>query len=271
MSLFNFNLAEVLSFFAVLVRFTTLFAVLPITGDRMVLQPLKLLLGMAVTLLLFPSLVRSHAIEVRAAWLWSSTVTGLVGTLLSEVLFALLLGWIAKLLFEGIAMSGHLVGTYMGFAQASSYDPHQETQTQIVAQLQSALAMLLFLALEGHHLMLQAALGSYQVLGLGQLQGVSAPIAHQLIAHCGEVLVMAVQLSAPVGVSLFAVNALFGMIGKAIPQLNILAISLTITVLVGLWVMLMTLGESAGIMAFWFEKIIDWLNEAAWLGAHAEH
>ena len=59
----------------------------------------------------------------------------------------------------------------MGFSTASTYDPHQESQTQVVAQIQMAIAMLLFLALDGHHLMLRASLESYRIVGVGGLAG----------------------------------------------------------------------------------------------------
>ena len=49
----------------------------------------------------------------------------------------------------------------MGFSTASQYDAHQESQSQVVAQIQMAIAILLFLALDGHHLMLRASLSSY--------------------------------------------------------------------------------------------------------------
>ena len=80
----------------------------------------------------------------------------------------LVLGFTARLVFDTINFGSNLIGYFMGFATASIYDASQETQTQVVAEIHMAIAMLIFLAMDGHHLMLKASLNSYQVVGLGQ-------------------------------------------------------------------------------------------------------
>ena len=45
------------------------------------------------------------------------------------------------------------------------------------------------------------------------------------------------QLAAPVAVCMFAVNVAFGVLAKAMPQLNILVLSFAVRALVGLVVM----------------------------------
>ena len=59
----------------------------------------------------------------------------------------LVLGYTARLLFDAISLGSNLAGNFMGFAAASTYDPHQESQTQVVAEIQLAIATLMFLAM----------------------------------------------------------------------------------------------------------------------------
>jgi flagellar biosynthetic protein FliR len=266
-SLFNFNQAEMLSFFAVLVRFSVLFAVLPIFGDKVIPTPVKVLLSLSVTIALFPMLVARGNVNPADAMVWGSTASGIIGTIALEVLCALILGYTARLAFEAIQFGGNLVGTFMGFSTAAQYDPHQESQTQVVAQIQMAIATLLFLALDGHHLMLRASLSSYQIIGVGGLAGfvkglgtAQAAFSQRIIVMSGEVIKFGMQLAAPVAVCMFAVNVAFGVMAKAMPQLNILVLSFAVTALIGLAVMLLTVPEFQGAATNVFSLMDDWMT-----------
>lgn len=259
MGIFNFSPEEVLTFVAVLIRFSTLVAVLPFTGDRMIPAPIKVLLSLAITLALFPALVRTGAVRPGDAYQWGATTSSIVMTVGAEALFGLVLGFVGRLVFDAILLAGNLTGTFMGFAAASQFDPHTEAQTQTVAEIQMALAMLLFLALDGHHLMLHSVLGSYSIVGLGQA-GVTGLLSQQLIEVTGNVIKFGLQLTAPVAISIFAINVFFGVFSKAMPQVNILILSFAITSFVGLVVMMVSMGEFGSVATELFARMGDWFQ-----------
>lgn len=259
MSLFNFNENEILTFFMVLIRFGVLIAVLPITGDRFVPAPAKVLFALAVSIMLFPVLVKTGQIVPAQANQWASTAGGIVGCAALETVFALSLGFTAKLLFDAIHFGANLAGNFMGFASASTYDPHQESQTQIVAELQLAFAMLIFLAMDGHHLMLRSALQSYQIVGLGKV-GLNAAFSQRLVDLCGQVLVFGTQMAAPIAVSLFAVNVAFGVMAKAMPQMNVLILSLSVSAFVGMIVMFISIPQFQAAVGGILGRIGEWMD-----------
>lgn len=258
LALFNFSPEEMLTFFAILVRFATLVAVLPLTGDRLIPMPIKVLFSLAISIALFPALVSRGAIHVGEALTWGATPAGIVSTVVLEAMFGLALGYTAKLCFDAINFGANLAGNFMGLAIASQYDPHQETQTQVVAEIQMAIAMLIFLALDGHHLMLRAALQSYDVVGLGRA-GFTAIFADKLIDLTRQVIVFGLQIAAPVAVSIFGVNIGFGIMGKALPQLNILVLSMSITALMGMVVMFLCIPQFATAARSILERMGDWM------------
>ncbi len=256
MSIFNFNLDEMVSFVAVLIRFSVLMSVLPFFGDKLIPLPVRVLLSLSTTIALFPVLVAGKYIHTQDAQIWGSTSGGLVATMALEVVFALVLGFSAKISFDGISFGANLVGTFMGFASASIYDPHQESQTEVIAQLQTTLAMLLFLILDGHHLLLRAALDSYRVVGLGGM-GFYPSLIQKMIQMTGDVIRLGLQIAAPVAVSIFAVNVVFGILSKAMPQLNVFMLSFAVTALVGFVVMFLSVEEFQGLARSVFEKMGD--------------
>jgi flagellar biosynthetic protein FliR len=237
---FSFNQLDALSFFGVLTRTSILVSVLPFYGDRTIPGPIKILLALALSMLLFPVLVAQGRIVPEDAINWASTTYGLASTVLSEVAVGLVLGFTGKIIFDSIQMGSELMGNFMGFAMATQYDPHAETQTEVVSKFHMALAMLLFLVVDGHHMLLQAALESYRFIGLGEATLLGG-LQGDLLSLSSQALRIALQLAAPMALSLFAVNVVYGVLSKAAPQMNILVLSLGISVMIGLFVMLVSL------------------------------
>ncbi|MCM2277225.1 MAG: flagellar biosynthetic protein FliR [Oligoflexia bacterium] len=263
MSLFNFNQEEALTFFAVLVRYSVLLSILPFVGDRFVPGAVKILLSLAVTFALFPALVNGGQVRPGEAQLWGATAGGIVGTITVEAIFALILGFVARMAFDAVTLGGNLMGNFMGFAMASTYDPAQGTQTQVVAEIQMALATLLFLAIDGHHIMLRGALSSYQVVGVGGMglgNGLHGAVGARLLELSGAVVRTGVQLAAPVALAIFGINVVFGVMSKAMPQLNILILSMAVSAVVGLAVMFLSLGEFQAVVADLFAKVGEWMD-----------
>ncbi len=248
-----------LTFFAVLVRVSILFSVLPLVGDRFVPGPAKLLMALGVSFILFPALVARGTLVVSDAEIWGSTVYGIAGVIAQEAIVALLVGFTAKIVFDAIHFGGNLVGTFMGFAAASTFDPHQETQSQVVAEIQYALAMLMFLALDGHFIMLKAALQSYQWVSLGHA-GIAAAVSFQLTQFTAQMIEFGVLLSAPIALCLFAVNIAFGVMAKALPQLNVLVLSFAISAVVGLAILFIGMPEYQELSATILSKMSEWIT-----------
>lgn len=259
MSLFQFSNEEMMTFFAVLVRYSVLFSLLPIVGDRMVPAPVKILLSISVSFVLFPGLVKMGLVRPADAVIWAATTGGIVTTLGSELLVGLVLGFTSKLVFDAIHIGANIAGSAMGFAMASTFDPHQETHTITVAEIQMAVAMLAFLALDGHHLILRAALESYQFCGLGQA-AVGNLLQERIIDITATVFKFGIQLSAPVLIVMFGVNVAFGVFSKSMPQMNILILSLSITAFAGIMVMLLTAPEFQVVASNIMSHSGDWMN-----------
>jgi flagellar biosynthetic protein FliR len=256
---FGFSPEELLVFFAVLVRYSTLVAVLPVTGDRTIPTPVKVLFSLAVTIALFPALLRNGEVRISEAHVWGRSTGGIVSTVVVEAMFGLILGYVAKLCFDAINIGANMAGNFMGFAMASQYDPHQETQSQVIAEIQMAFAMLMFLALDGHHFMLKSAFSSYQIVGIGRA-GITEAFSRHLTELTSQVFGFGLQLAAPVAMSVFFVNVGFGIIGKALPQLNIFVLAMGVTALVGLGVTWLAYPELATAMTSVMERMTDWMR-----------
>jgi len=254
MSLSEWTQNEFLTFFVVLVRTSILFSILPLFGDRVIPAPVKILLSLAVTVMLYPILVSTGRINPADANIWASTASGLIGVIAIETIFALAVGFSARIVFEAIQIGGDIAGNFMGFAAASQYDPHAESQTQVISKLNSTLGMLIFLAIDGHHIMLRAALDSFAVVGLGQAN-FGAAFGERLMGVTSQVVKLGLQFAAPMAVAFFGVNLVYGIISKAMPQLNILVLSFSVSAAVGLVLLVLCLPEFQSLTTTLFEDM----------------
>jgi flagellar biosynthetic protein FliR len=258
-NLFQFSPEEIYTFFAVLIRVSVLIAVLPIFGDKMIPGPVKILLSLAITAAIFPGLIKQGFVRSGDAAIWAASTWGIIRTIGQEALVALALGYTAKLVFDAIQIGSNIVSNMMGFSMASVYDPHHETQTTVIAEIQVAIAMLAFLALDGHHLLLHGALDSYRFCGIGEA-GVNSLIQGRLIEMTGTVFKFGVQLGAPITLVMFAVNVAFGVFSKSMPQMNVLVLSLGISAFAGMIVLMLTAPEFQTVAANVMSRTEDWMQ-----------
>lgn len=230
---------ELLCFFMVLMRMSTLMLLLPIFGDRSVPGPVKILLSVTFSAILFPMLKGSGAIHVEDAVVWSATTGKLLMTVATEVLVGIVVGFAAQLVFHAIQIAGDFISQFMGLSMASMYDPHMENQTMVLGQLMSALAMLTFLAMDGHHLLFRAMTETFNLIPQGHFV-VNEAFKTSIVGLVGNTMLFGIQLAAPMAACMLLVNIVYGIVGKALPQLNILTLSMASSVLIGCFVLIVS-------------------------------
>jgi len=235
----NWSTEELLSFFMVLMRVSTLLMLMPIFGDKTVPANVKILLSLTFSAVLFPILKANGAIHVMDARIWSETAGKLILTLVTEILIGIGVGFASQLVFQSIQVAGDFIAQLMGFSMASMYDPHMETQTLVMGQLLSALAMLTFLSLDGHHMIFRAIVETFHLIPQGHF-AVNEAFKDSIVRLVGNTLLFGLQLSAPMAACMLLVNIVYGIMGKALPQLNILSLSMASSAFIGGFVLLVT-------------------------------
>jgi flagellar biosynthetic protein FliR len=149
--------------------------------------------------------------------------------IISELLLGLLLGLVARLIFTAVEFGATVIGYQMGFAAAEVFDPQNQRQVAIISQFQNIFAILIFLAINGHHLFLQTAIRSYELLPPGQIDfsGQAVPYLMELASHMFSI---GVQFSAPVLAVLLLSGLILGVLARVFPQLNVFLLSFPINI-----------------------------------------
>ena len=182
---------------------------------------------------------------------------------LKEAIIGLMLGLAAMIIISAVQIAGGFIDFQMGFAMANIIDPQTVAQSPLMGQFLNFLTLLVLLAINGHHLILDGIFYSYQFLPMDQFfpnfgeEGTVLFIMKMFVS----VFAIAFQMSAPIVATLFLVTLALGITGKTVPQMNIFVIGFPIKIAVGFLVMIVTMGVLVGVMKELIEFMIVSLRD----------
>ena len=89
--------------------------------------------------------------------------------ILKEALVGLLVGFTAYMILAAIQIAGGFIDFQMGFAIANVIDPQTGAQSPLIGQYIYMFSLLVLLAVNGHHLILDGIFYSYQFIPIDQV------------------------------------------------------------------------------------------------------
>jgi len=229
--------------------------VMPVIGSRIVNARVRVVLAMMISLLVVPLLP-----PMPTAQLLSFTALGFI---VQEALVGVIIGFTFQVVFQMFVLSGQYMAMKMGLGFASMNDPTNGVQTTVLSQFFLMLVTLMFVAVNGHLILVALVVESFQSLPPGRFM--LDPEVFIKVASLGSWLfAAALVLALPVLTSLLFVNMAFGVMSRAAPQLNIFAIGFPFTLMCGLlliWLGLENFDEIFNeTIAFGFSAVSDFLN-----------
>jgi flagellar biosynthetic protein FliR len=214
-----------------LTRVLALFAAAPVLSHRALPLRVKVALGLAVTAVLVPTL---SVPPVGAAL----TGDGL-GLLLYNVLVGLLLGLAVRVVLAAFELAGELIGLQMGLSFAGFFNPASGTAQNPVAGFLSLLALLMFIAIDGHLMLLAALAESFRLF---PLDAAHTPLDFERIVRlAAEMFALALSIALPFVAVLLLINVVLGVLARIAPQLNVFAVGFPLTLASGMALLLVLL------------------------------
>ena len=154
-------------------------------------------------------------------------------------------------------MAGAITGFQIGLIIAQAFDPNAGGQVPIIGRLWLLLASLIFMAINGHHLVIHAFNDSYHVIPPGQVL-INGGTPELMMKYTAYTFVMAVKIAAPVLVTLVLADVALGTVAKMMPTMNIFIVGFPLKVGLGLLVVAMSLP----VFSYVLEKSTSYLNRA---------
>ena len=224
MDLFGFGINEIATFLLVLCRVGGIFTAAPVFGNVNVAPMVRV--GIACSLA-FVFLPLAHYDVSQLALLPFAVA------LVKEALIGIIMGFLASLVFAAIQMAGAFVDLQVGFGFANVVDPMIKERNAVIGQLQNLAATLLFLSVNGHHIMLRGLAESFAVVPLGKMT-LSASITGGMADAFAGIFVAALKIGAPVVGAIFLTDVSLGILARTVPQLNVFVVGFPVKLTVGL-------------------------------------
>ncbi len=215
------------------IRIGAFLMVMPLIGGPYVPIRARLLLAMALTFAIAPTLSITATPEVLSA-------VGLV-MMIQEIGIGVAMGFLVQLVFDAIALGGQVIGMSMGLGFAVFLDRVRGASVPVLGQLFLMLGMLIFLALDGHLEMIRLLAQSFRAMPLGE-QGLSLPIVAELLVWSSNLFVFGLKIALPAITALLVVNLSFGVMSRAAPTLNLFAVGFPVAMLLGFAVIFLNMG-----------------------------
>jgi len=220
-----------------LARVSSLLMVMAVFGSRLAPANIRIGLALAITLLIAPLLPAMPPIELF------SVASFLV--LAQQLLIGIALGLMTQLLMESFIMAGQVIAMQTSLGFATLVDPMNGQSAPVVGQFYMMLATLVFLALDGHLVMLRLVILSFDTLPVST-RGLSITSLRSLAGFVAVMYQAALVMSLSAIVALLLINFAFGVMTRAAPQLNIFSIGFAVSMMSGLLILWLTIGGFLG-------------------------
>ncbi len=150
-----------------------------------------------------------------------------------EVLIGLSMGFFVRILFSAVSAAGEVVSMQSGLSFARSMDPTMMAQSTVLEQFQGLLAAMIFLGIDGHHVLLKSVAKSLRDVPPGAIV-VRPALFEFVIDATGKIFGASLRICAPVIVTLFLMEIGLGILARLIPQVNVFIEGSSMKVLVTL-------------------------------------
>lgn len=214
------------------VRISAMLMIAPIYAASSFPVRIRVVLAVLVTAALYPVLEPVKGVDPVS--LQGFIILG------HQVIIGAAMGFFLQMAFQLLVIAGEAIAMSMGLGFARMMDPQNGVQVPVVAQYFIIVATLLFLSMNGHLLLLQMVIQSFEILPVAET-GMSREGLWLVVAWGSQMFVGAVLVAIPAVTALLVANIAMGIITRAAPQLNIFAVGFPLILLLGFVLLMLTL------------------------------
>jgi len=214
----------------IMIRFAMITAVIPFLVGKPVPGMIRLGFSLVMVIFLYPYLAPAdHSLMPSAPML-------VLLLYMKEAFYGVAIGITGGIVFHAFEGAGGIVDNQRGAAQARLLIPQLGEQSSLFGNLNFLLGIVIFLSIDGHLYFLKAVVESYDKLPLLELPHARIDLlamVDEFIKNTGMVLVLSLQLTAPVLISIFVADVVLGIMSKSAPAINVYELGFAVRGILG--------------------------------------
>ena len=230
--------ANIVIFVIIFTRISGMLFSMPLISTYPIPQQVKIWLVALVSFLLFPMVAGTVGFSVP------QSMPELALYLFREFSIGYIIGFCANFLFAAVQIGGEFVSIQIGITMSQVLDPATGEQTQVVSQMYTYLATMVFIGLNAHQWLFAALYKSFQALPPGVDFVFTGDIVSQVLHMCASIFTIGISMILPIFCVMFISEVLMGFMSKMMPQMNIFMVAIPLKIYVGIILMLMFLSPT---------------------------
>ncbi|NLY42475.1 MAG: flagellar type III secretion system protein FliR [Clostridiaceae bacterium] len=227
-------------FLLVLTRTTSLFIISPIFGRRNMSNMVKIGLGFMIALIITPAL--DEIPQIR-----DMHFLAYMGIIIKEFAVGLILGFITYITFSALYIAGQIIDMQIGFGMVNVFDHQSNIQVPVIANLYTVIATLMFLSMNGHHMIISSIFYSYKIIPIGSFI-MSERLLGDIIRIFADAFVIGFKIAAPVIATIFITDVVLGILARTIPQMNVFVVGMPLKIIIGMFTLVLSVAAFSIIM-----------------------
>lgn len=221
-------------------RISSMFISIPVFSVRSVPAKVRVLAAFLITLVVTPLLPKMPELEIFSFQGFMVAV--------HQIVIGIATGFVLQMVFAVMLVGGQSIAYSMGLGFASMVDPATGVQVPVVAQIFVVSSSLMFLAVNGHLLVIEMLVESFSTLPIAPV-GFSINDLWIIISWSSQIFAAGVLLALPVMSALLFVNISFGVAARAAPQLQIFGVGFPITIMLGMVLIWVSLANTLNVFS----------------------
>ena len=222
----------------ILTRLSMLLMAMPAVGVG-VPKRVRAILAILVTTLLMPAVAN---LTPDGSLPRVDNIVDLTIAIAREGMIGMLIGATVQLVITGMQLGGEAITSTGGMQLGDAIDPTTSSSMPSIARLVGLLVTAILLAVGGHRLLLHLLLDSFKAMPAGQIE-FSDSMMTLVVDQLTSGMIAGIRVAAPVIAALLLANLVTGLVSRTLPQINVLAIGLSINALSMLIVLALTIGS----------------------------
>jgi flagellar biosynthetic protein FliR len=216
-------------FFLILVRCAGIFMIAPIFGRRNVPSTFKVGLALMMSIILLGIVEADLAVY--------TDMFGYTLLIIKEAVVGFLIGFVSYIVFSSIYVAGQIIDMETGFGVVNVLDPQNNIQVPIMGNFLYIIALVIFVTIDGHHMIISALFKSFEMVPLGEVT-VSINTVKDLIKILGDTFIIGFKISAPVVTAVFLTDIALGILSRTMPQMNVFMVGIPLKIAVGMFTLM---------------------------------
>lgn len=265
---------KIVIFTLILTRVSGLFLAAPIFGTAEAPMTVRALLSFMLAALVMPT-QWSVDLGFSGATLQYLVVVG------SELVIGVCLGLGITVLLTGMQMAGELMSRIGGLTLSDIFDPTTNDNVPLFSRLLTLVSTAVFMAVGGHRVVLGGLLDTFQAIPLGgapaMLLGTSSStggmtftqsLLDMFLVLVTESFNLGIRASVPVVTAVLLATLVLGLIGRTLPQLNVLVLGFGLNAMLTFSIFSLSLGAMMLVFQERIEPTLQLLFEALRIPVH---